>query len=55
MTGEGEVKGIDYYGQWDDSDINIIRGGVDVVTVGEGISRSKLGARENFPDNVEVL
>ena len=35
--------------------VDIIRGSVNEVTMGEGVSRGHLGTRENLPDDIKVL
>ena len=55
VTSEGEVKGIDDCRQWNDSDIGVVGGGVDLVVAEKGVSGSEFGARENLPDYVKVL
>ena len=39
----------------DNSDVGIVREGIDVVPSKESICGGKLHPRENFPGNVEVL
>ena len=55
MAAKGEVKSIDNRRFWDNSGVIIVGGGVDLVIVGEGVSGSKFGTWENFPDNIKVL
>ena len=55
MMREGEIEGIDDHGVRKDGSMRIILSGVDMVFAREGISRSHLCSRSNFPDNVEVL
>ena len=55
MTGKGEIKSVDNCGFRDNSSIGIVRGGVNLVVVEKGISRSKFGTWENFPNNIKVL
>ena len=55
MTGESKVKGINNSGQRDNSNISIVKGGVNLVAAGEGIGRGKLCTRKDFPDNIKVL
>ena len=53
--GEGEIQGADDRGLWDDSNVSIVRGGVDLVVVRESISGSEFGTWENLPNNIKVL
>ena len=55
VTGKGKIKSTDNHRFWDNSGVSVVGGGVDLVVAGKGISGSKFGARENFPDNIEVL
>ena len=55
MSGEGKVEGVNYGGFRNDGGIVIVEGSVDLVIVREGVGGGKFGARENFPDDVEVL
>ena len=55
VAGKGEIKSIDDRRFRHNSSVSIVRGGIDLVIVGKGISRSEFGTRENLPDNIEVL
>ena len=55
MAGECEIEGIDNRWFWNDGGVGIVRGGVDLVVMREGIGRSKFGSRKNFPNNIKVL
>ena len=55
MAGEGEVKSTDNHRFWNNSGVIVVGGGVNLVVAGKGVSGSKFGARENFPDNIKVL
>ena len=55
VTGKGEIQSIDNRGFWDNSGISVVRGGVDLVVSGKGVSGSEFGTWENLPNNIEVL
>ena len=55
MTGEGEVQGADYRGFRDDSNVGIVRGGVDLGVTRESICGSEFGTWENLPNDIKVL
>ena len=55
MTSEGKVECLDDYRVGNDGGINIVRGGVNGISTGEGVSGGHLGTRENFPYDIEVL
>ena len=55
MTGEGEVQGANDRGFRDDSNVGIVRGGVDLVVARESISGSEFGTWENLPNDIKVL
>ena len=55
VAGKGEIKSIDDCRFWHNSSVSIVRGGIDLVIAGKGISQSEFGTRENLPDNIEVL
>ena len=55
MTGKSKVKGVDDSRFRDDRGVIIIEGGVYLSIAGEGVGRSKLSTREDFPDDIEVL
>ena len=55
MTGKGKIEGVNDGGFRDDGGIIIVKGSIDLVVAGEGVGRGEFGAREHFPDDVEVL
>ena len=55
MASKSEVECLDDYWVRDDRGIDIIRGSVNGVSMGEGIGGGHLGTRENLPDNIKVL
>ena len=55
MTGKGKVECLDDYRVGNDGDVNIIKGGVNGISTGEGIGGGHLGTRKNLPDDIEVL
>ena len=55
VTGEGEVQGANDRGFRDDSNVGIVRGGVDLVVARESISGSEFGTWENLPNDIKVL
>ena len=55
IAGKGEIESIDNCWFWNDGSIGIVRGGVNLVVMREGISRSKFGAWKNFPNDIKVL
>ena len=55
MTREGEIKGIDDHGIWEDGSIGIVSSGVQMILPREGISRSHLHPQGDLPNDVKVL
>ena len=55
MLGEGEIQGTDDRGFWDNSNVGIVGGGVDLVVARESISGSEFGTWENLPNDIKVL
>ena len=55
MTGEGEIEGVDDGRFGNDSSVVIIRGSVNLVIVGESVSRGEFSTGEDLPNDVEVL
>ena len=55
MAGESEIESIDDCRIRDNGGISIVGGGVNLVIAGKSVGGSKFGARENLPDNIEVL
>ena len=55
MTSEGKVECLDDYWVGNDGGVDIIGGGVDGVSTGEGISGGHFGTRKNLPEDIKVL
>ena len=52
---EGEVEGIDDHRIWEDGGVCIVGGGIQVILLRKGISRSHLCPWGNLPDDVTIL
>ena len=52
---ECEVKGIDDHRIWEDGGVCIVGGGIQVILLRKGISRSHLCSWGNLPDDVKIL
>ena len=50
-----KVKGVDDHGVRENGSISIVPSGVEVIPLGESISRSHVSAWGDFPDEVKVL
>ena len=55
VMGKGKVKSTDNCRFRDNSSVSIVGGDVNLIVVGESVSRSEFGVRENVPDNIKVL
>ena len=55
MSGKSEIESMDDCRFWDNGGIGVVGGGVNLVVTGKSIGGGKFGARENLPDNIEVL
>ena len=55
VTSESEVECLDDHQLGDDGGVDIIGGGVNGVSMGEGVGRGHLGTGKNLPDDIEVL
>ena len=55
MAGKSKIEGVDDSGFGNNRGVTVVEGGVYLSVAGEGVGRSELSTREDFPDNVEVL
>ena len=55
MAGESKVQGVNYGGCRDDRGVVIVKRSVDLVIARESVGGGEFSARENLPDDVEVL
>ena len=53
--GKGKIKGVNNCRQRNDSSISIVEGGINLISVGEGVGRGKVCTSEDFPNNIKVL
>ena len=55
MACKGEVKSLDDHWVWDNSNINVVVGGIDEVFSRKGISRCHLCTRCDLPADIKIL